>query len=269
MDCKICNNSTEVLFNTKTSILNKYYIDYHRCTQCNFIQTDEPFWLNEAYDSAITSLDIGLVGRNIRISTLLSSLIVSCFNTKSSFLDYGGGYGMLVRTMRDLGYDFYRFDTHCENLFSVHFDIADTNTKKFELVTAFEVFEHLLDPVAETKKMLELSDSIFFSTELVPHYKISTSDDWWYFTPETGQHIALYSERSLQNLASQLNCNFYTNGKTLHLITRRDINPLLFNLSIRGKIANIVSKIFTNKSLLADDFKFIRGIANHTQGRTL
>lgn len=262
MDCKICKSKTEILFDNKINILNKYPINYYRCVECKFIQTEEPFWLNEAYNSAITSLDIGLVGRNMRTSQILSSLILTFFDKKDSFLDYGGGYGMLVRIMRDLGYDFYRFDTHCENIFSVHFDISDIEKKKFGLVTAFEVFEHLVDPIAETEKMLEFSDSIFFSTELIPNIKIKHPDDWWYFAPEIGQHIALYSADSLKKIAEHFNCNFYTNGKTLHLITRRKINPLLFNLSIKGKISYAISKLFNQPSLLIDDFNYIRKMLN-------
>ncbi|WP_353720233.1 class I SAM-dependent methyltransferase [Dyadobacter sp. 676] len=214
--------------------------------------------MNEAYNSAITSLDIGLVGRNIGISKRLSSLILSHFDREGHFLDYGGGYGMLVRIMRDCGFDFHRFDTYCENIFARHFDLHDSSVRKFELLTAFELFEHLENPVEELEKMLEFSDSIFFSTELVPARKLTSARDWWYFTPETGQHIALYSERSLDTLARKFGCNFYTDGRTLHLITRRRINPSLFRLSLNPKVAQLVTKVRSQKSLLSNDFDFIR-----------
>jgi hypothetical protein len=264
MNCKICNTKTEILFNQKTLLLNKHVIDYYRCKKCGFIQTEEPFWLDEAYNSAITSLDIGLVSRNIHTSQVLSSLIFGLFDKKGSFLDYGGGYGMLVRIMRDLGYDFYRYDTHCENLFSVHFDLANKTIKKFELVTAFELFEHLLDPIQETAKMLEFSDSIFFSTELIPDRDLKSPNDWWYFAQETGQHIALYSSESLRVIAEKLGCNFYTNGKTLHLITKRKISPFLFNFFLRGKVSSSISTFFKQKSLLNNDFDEIRKMLNQS-----
>lgn len=258
MFCKICGSESSPLFKNRVTILHRYPINYYRCHHCNFIQTELPYWLPEAYSSAITSLDIGLVGRNIRISRSLFSLILSHFDGNGAFLDYGGGYGMLVRIMRDNGFDFYRFDTYCENLFARYFDFEDAPGRKFELLTAFELFEHLEDPVSELQKMLRYSDSIFFSTELVPDRNITSVDDWWYFAPETGQHIALYSEKSLRELAQKFNCNYYTDSHTLHLITRRKLNPLLFRLSLKSKVAMIVAKAKGRKSLLQQDFDYIK-----------
>ena len=262
MNCKICKGSTKPVFDFKVKVLNKHLIDYLKCNQCGFIQTEDPYWLPEAYSSAITSLDIGLIGRNIKTSKLVSSLILGVFDKNGKFLDYGGGYGMLVRMMRDLGFDFYRFDTYCENTFATHFDLGDSGVTRFELLTAFELFEHLADPVGETGKMLELSDSIFFSTELVPDRPISQPDDWWYFTPETGQHIALYSAASLQKLASIYGCNFYTNGSTFHLITRKKLSPIVFKLLLKKKVSSSISSLFSRKSLLMTDFDNIKTMLN-------
>lgn len=266
MFCKICGSEAPILFNSKTTILHQYQIDYYQCSHCDFIQTETPYWLQEAYNSAITSLDIGLISRNIGISRPLSSLIHSFFSKNGAFLDYGGGYGMLVRIMRDYGFDFYRFDTYCENLFARYFDLEDSPVKKFELLTAFELFEHLEHPLEELQKMLQFSDSVFFSTELIPNHKLDSAKDWWYFTPETGQHIALYSEKSLQTLASKVNCNYYTDGRTLHLITRRTLNPLLFRLAIHPKIARVVTKAARQKSLLSRDFDFIKNSIDSNEG---
>lgn len=262
MICKICGSAAPVLFNSKTTILQKYPIDYFRCSKCDFIQTEKPYWLEEAYNSPITSLDIGLISRNIAISRPLSSLIHSFFNKDGAFLDYGGGYGMLVRMMRDSGFNFYRFDSYCDNLFARHFDLSDTPIRKFELLTAFELFEHLENPLEELQKMLQFSDSVFFSTELAPNTKLSSPDDWWYFAPETGQHIALYSEKSLRALAAKVDCNYYTDGRTLHLITRRKLNPTMFRLAIHPKIARVVTKAAGQKSLLSRDFNFIKDSIN-------
>jgi hypothetical protein len=35
-----------------------------------------------------------------------------------TFVDIGGGYGLLTRLMRDRGFDFYWKDPHCENIFA-------------------------------------------------------------------------------------------------------------------------------------------------------
>ena len=77
MDCKICNNPTEKIF--EKTILQKYRSAYYKCSSCAFVQTDNPIWLSEAYESAITSLDIGLLSRNIYLQNEVSAIIDSVF----------------------------------------------------------------------------------------------------------------------------------------------------------------------------------------------
>jgi hypothetical protein len=117
--------------------------------------------------------------------------------------------------MRDKGYDFFRQDKFCPNLFAVNYDLTDLPpSTRFELVTAFEVFEHLADPRQEAQRMLELSDSVFLTTEIVPATPIARPEDWWYFAPETGQHISFFSVKALEILAGQVGCHLWTNHLT-------------------------------------------------------
>lgn len=183
-------------------------------------KTESPFWLEEAYSSPITDQDLGLLSRNIHYSGFLERFLLKNYNYHEAFLDYAGGYGMLVRLMRDKGFDFYRYDKYCQNLFSSSFDLNDAGTSTFELITAFEFFEHLEDPFNELNNILEMSDSLLFSTLLIPQEKIKSVKEWWYFAPETGQHITFYTLHSLQCLAEQYSAKLYSNGRDLHLITR-------------------------------------------------
>lgn len=219
MQSKITGGATTLLFNTK--VLNKYDVNYYRCNETGFIQTEEPYWLPEAYSSAITKLDIGLAQRNNELSVKLSKVLLKEFDFNGKFLDYAGGYGLFTRLMRDKGFDFYNTDKYCANLFAQYFDLADLPADtRFEAVTAFEVFEHLANPLEEIKEMLQYSDNLLFSTELQPAH-IKNVRDWWYFIPETGQHVSLYNEASLGHLAKTLGYNFYTNGSNLHLFSKR------------------------------------------------
>src|SRR5258707_10130160 len=103
MKSKITGGDTSLLFTKK--ILNKYDVSYYRCNDTGFIQTEEPFWLEEAYSSVITKLDIGLPYRNIDLSERVSRLLATKFNNKAIFLDYAGGYGLFTRLMRDKGFN--------------------------------------------------------------------------------------------------------------------------------------------------------------------
>lgn len=257
MTCKICNSYSEDLF--QKNILNKYLVTYHQCTNCSFIQTDEPYWLSEAYRSAITSLDLGYAGRNNYSSYITSAIIELFFNPKRKFIDYGGGYGLFVRLMRDCGYDYYLEDKYCQNLFANSFEQNEIPEQKFELLTAFEVFEHLPDPISEISTMLKYSDSILFSTEIYPSDK-SELENWWYISPETGQHVSIYSIKSLQEIAKHFRLNLYTNGTNLHLLTTKTINSSVFKLACRYKFSFLYFYLLKTKrqSLLNADYNKIK-----------
>lgn len=217
--CAICSSTMEKLFSAK--VLAHYEVDYFHCTDCELIQTEQPYWLDVAYDSAITDLDVGLVQRNLKLSEIVSLIIDRYFDGRKRFLDFAGGYGLFVRLMRDKGFDFHHHDKFCQNLFANFFSMSDLDdaARKFELVTAFEFFEHVADPIMYFEQILGLSDTVLFTTELAPKH-INSADDWWYFTPETGQHISFYSRRSLAILAQKMNACFCTDGARLHAITR-------------------------------------------------
>ena len=90
MKCKICDNKTPNIFSAK--ILNKNNIKYYYCDHCGFLQTEEPYWLNEAYSDPISIIDTGIMARNIGSSKITAVILYFLFNKYGKFLDYGGGY---------------------------------------------------------------------------------------------------------------------------------------------------------------------------------
>ncbi len=261
MICNICSRESKTLFVKK--VLNKYDVIYYKCDTCGFIQTEKPYWLNEAYENIITSLDIGLAYRNLYLATISEACLTKFYNSKGKFLDYGGGYGLFVRLMRDKGFDFYRQDKFCENLFAKNFDVTNQHKDiKYEIVTAFELFEHLENPMDEIQKMLNYGDSILFSTELQPSsFELSV---WEYLALETGQHIALYSFSTLKEIAKKLNLNVYSNFKNIHLLTPKKLNQNIFQILARPKIAFVYNSFFSrNTSLLQKDYDLIKRRLSH------
>jgi hypothetical protein len=242
------------------TVLEKHQVQYYVCSHCGFVQTEEPYWLEEAYSEAITRADIGLVGRNVLGSEQVKLLILAFFNDRGKFLDYGGGYGMFVRLMRDAGLNFYLYDQYCENLFAKGFEVDGPGDGSFELVTAFEVFEHLVDPIKEIDRMREFSPSILFSTNLVTSPPPPLGQ-WWYYVVEHGQHVSLYTKRSLQVLAERFGMNLCSDGLTLHLLTPRGISQrafrAMFNRYVRIVARKWLMRRLRGRSLLSGDYEMI------------
>ena len=74
--------------------------------------------------------DTGIIKRNILLAKRTSAILFFLFNKKESFLDYGGGYGLFVRLMRDGGFNFYWNDPFTENLFARGFEYDPVRTNK-------------------------------------------------------------------------------------------------------------------------------------------
>ncbi|MCG2756445.1 class I SAM-dependent methyltransferase [Candidatus Dependentiae bacterium] len=222
MQCNICKYESKYIFNAK--ILNKYLINYFYCNNCEFLQTEEPYWLNEAYSEAISSLDTGLVSRNISLSKFTTLFLYLFFNKNFQYLDYGGGHGLFVRMMRDIGFDFYWQDLYAKNIFARGFELNLKNNK-INLITTFECFEHFVDPNKEFENMLQISSNILFSTSLLPN-TIPAPDKWLYYALESEQHISFYSLKTLNFIADKYNLNIYSWG-SIHFFTHKKLNRFL------------------------------------------
>lgn len=255
MICNICKHTTTSF--AQAQILDKYTIHYFRCNHCKFIQTEDPYWLKEAYTRAINESDIGLVNRNILFSGITKAVLLF-FDAQAKFMDYGGGYGLFVRMMRDAGFDFYRYDQYCENIFAKGFEADHVGTHQYEILTAFEVFEHFANPLDEIEQMLRFSKNILFSTMLIPPH-IPKPDAWWYYGLDHGQHISLYTPQALSVIANTFNLNLYSNKVSLHLLTEKKIHPLFFYFITHSKMTKLLGAVWRKKSLLADDYSRITG----------
>lgn len=256
MECRICGRTTVGFGSAR--VLQKYDVGYFRCPACGFVQVEEPYWLAEAYAAPIAAADVGLVSRNVQCAKTTQRVIKVGFAAQGRFLDYGGGYGLLVRLMRDAGYDFYRYDRWCPNLFAPGLDWDPATPARFELVTAYEVVEHLAEPVPELERMLQLSRNLLFSTLLLPPGNPGPGQ-WWYYAPEFGQHVSLYTRRALETLAERFQLRLLTDGRGLHLLTESTLGKIPFRLATGTRTGRWLDRWRRRKSLLADDFQRLTG----------
>ena len=230
--CKVCR-SKQLKFLFTEKIINKYNCSYYECKNCRLIQTEEPFWLKESYQKSINNSDTGLMYRNLYfrdLTFIILNLINGLRETKNnSYLDFGGGYGIFVRLMRDIGLDFYWSDEYSANLLSTGFE---DKYKNYNSIVAFEVFEHLQDPKLVLINLLKRSSYLIFSTELVPK-KINDLRSWDYLGFNHGQHITFFQKETLDYLAKDLNLYISTDNKSIHILSRKKIDK---NLVLKAKI---------------------------------
>lgn len=246
MKCKICDSEAKYV---KTLKVRKVYdAEYFLCGECGFMFVGNPFWLAEAYENPINNSDTGYVLRNVYLSRKTLILFYVLFNTKASFLDFAGGYGMLARLLRDYGLEFFLDDAYTQNLFMKGFEYKE---QIIEAMTCFECFEHFSEPKNEIDSIFSISSNIFFSTVLFSG-EIAPDDDWEYYGLNHGQHVSFYSLKTLEYIAKKHNVNVYSNGANLHLFTKKRITNWFFRFLLvltTVQLDLIIRKILKSKTL--------------------
>lgn len=282
MQCKICQSPVQKAF--EATILQQYLEPFYKCQHCGFLSVGDAHWLSQAYTDALNISDTGIVTRNLYLYKIVSVIAYALFGFRSKgvirggasaqldsdtpgtlphsmqsplLVDFGGGSGLLVRLLRDVGIEALWQDEYCENIFARGFE-WDYNAKP-TLLTSFEVFEHLPNPMEQISAMLELCPNILFSTELLPCPipQHQGKDIWWYYGFMHRQHISFYAKETLEHIAKQKGV-FFSSHKGLHLFSQHKINPLFFAALVRfadkgafGILKHLLqSKTFSDHQLL-------------------
>lgn len=226
----ICRNcfSTNIspLFN---AVMLGHEIQYYECSNCLYVQTEYPHWLDVAYESPINASDTGIMARNIANRGLVLAVLSLLGGRRLPIVDCAGGNGILVRLLRDIGIDAYWQDPYADNLLARGFEYLDSLRGSVGLVTSFESFEHFVFPGEELKRLSDISDNVLFTTTLIPAIAPRPAE-WWYYGLDHGQHIGFFRAKTLRYLASSIGCNLLTDNQSIHLITRRKISSAAWKL---------------------------------------
>ena len=214
-NCPLCSAQLEPY--ADGTILGTRPVSYVRCTQCRSVFLPEPTWLDEAYSSAISALDVGLLERCIQLANVTTALIAAERLSRGTFLDFAGGYGTLTRLMRDRSFDFRHNDPLCENIFAKGFDAS--LERRYDLITAFEVLEHLADPIETLAPVAVLTDFMLVTTQVLPE-PAPRPGEWDYFAEDSGQHITFYTVDGLRALGKELGFELTSSGRLVHLFHR-------------------------------------------------
>jgi SAM-dependent methyltransferase len=174
-------------------------IYYRRCSDCKFLFTDAfDDWSTDQFRTHIYNAEYKLVDPDYaelrpRENAGLVVRLWGALRSDIRVLDYGGGNDTLCAMLRQAGFrSALTYDPMVP-------EYAERPADKYDLVTSFETFEHLPDPLAGIRSIIELAADpglIFFTTLLQPIDFDQQRLNWWYVGPRNG-HVSLFSKQAL------------------------------------------------------------------------
>lgn len=244
--CPICKGKSlahDVVDFNKSCIEkdNKYLVKslipiyYFLCEKCNFCYAPTfKKWSKKDFEKYIYNKDYIKVDPDYENNRPFynSKLLINTFknNYKNiKHLDYGGGNKTLSKFLQEKNWSTKSYDK-----------FVDINTNiqklgKFNLITLFEVFEHVVDIdelMNDLSLLIEDDGLIIFSTLLSDkNIKKNSRLQWWYAAPRNG-HISLFSKKSLYVLASKYNFKIAHNNSNIHFLYK-DINSTIVKTVLR------------------------------------
>jgi glycosyltransferase involved in cell wall biosynthesis len=243
--CRLCDANSQLKFSH--SILGKYDVSYYKCSNCESLQTEEPYWLDEAYTESKERFDTGKASRTL-YNAFICSEIFKVLDIKDSdkCLDIGGGTGLFSRLMRDLDFNFFTHDKYSSSEFMQGFKVEKPELLNFEAITIFEVVEHFAYPKEEFNKIFSSNPNyLLLSTELFN----DQGKDWHYLIPDSGQHIFFYSGKALSSICTAYDMHGYALGTHILLakkpLSNEKINQINHIINNKAQtIQNSSSKYF-------------------------
>ncbi len=233
--CPVCDSDSAPLdvvdFNKSCDEPRGYYLPlsgipiyYFLCPQCGFCFAPEMYkwditeFENKIYNSDYVKVDPDYVETRPKSNAKFLIDIIGNKSTRIKHLDYGGGDGLLSKLLKDTGWQSTSYDPF------VNRDVSLNSLGKFDLITAFEVFEHVPQVkklVADLSSLLVDNGVVLFST-LLSDKEIEAQKriTWWYASPRNG-HISLFSQKSLQILCAQENFQLGSFSSGFHAIWKK------------------------------------------------
>jgi hypothetical protein len=194
--CRLCRGDARYRYHL--SILAKSSVAYFECTQCLSLQSEKPYWLDESYAPQSQFPDIRALVRILQTREDIYFLCSALGITASDrVLDWGGGNGLLVRMMRDLGINAYRYDLYIKNNYALGYEFDQSS--HYSMVLAIQVWEHFDDAADEVRKIFDLRpDVVVISTGTYA----GQGPDWEYLNAY-GRHIFLFSLEARKRIGDQ------------------------------------------------------------------
>jgi len=213
--CRLCEGDLVEQFNL--TMLGKYDVAFSKCLQCHSLQTQTPYWLDEAYaGNNLSNLDTGAAQRNIH--NLAACYSICRLLNINKVIDMGGGDGLLCRMLRDYKINCFVKDKYATPTYAQGF--TEQNFSTPDMVIGFELLEHFAIPKTDLEELFGFHAKVMLlSTALYNGQK----GDWWYLVPESGQHVFFYSKQALGMIAKKYGYSLVMSGGFILFLKERSI----------------------------------------------
>ncbi len=254
MSDHLCRACAGPLAPSQTVTVRGADVELYGCARCGSFEFPDPDWLDAAYADPIASIDIGLPSRCLAVAQLAEAIIRTERPAPERYLDFGGGYGLLTRLLRDRGLDMRHHDPYARNLFAQGLEGA--LDEDYGAITAVEVVEHLTDPAALLRELRQRTGLVVIGTQLVPP-GMTDLRDWWYLIPDLGQHITFLTRRGLDELAARTGFQVTSDGVGTHVLSARPLSRRARLLVREPRLAAAAARVLRRRagarSLAAED----------------
>lgn len=252
--CKICGQAAKVfdaIDSAKTCREDVYPLGvsgvstiYHRCEDCGFIFTSDfdqytaSDWAEQIYNEDYIVVDPDY--RKVR-PLLTCTMIESQFSRDTTIgLDYGAGSGLMAATLRERGWTYDAYDPFGD------VNMAPERLKTYNVCSAFEVFEHMVDPRAELARILAMCSPDKLMLVIGTNASDAMVSDrtrlsWWYAAPRNG-HVSLFSKEALKRMAAQAGLDYASFGSSTHFLTRGWKPANVARMAYVGKMRRMLAK---------------------------
>ncbi|MGX0978887.1 hypothetical protein ACSSVY_004632 [Roseovarius sp. MBR-51] len=256
--CRLCGEEAQRAFSLP--FFKRFDVSFYRCSGCKSLQTEEPHWLGETYSGSLPGEDLGAVARcqRAQVTVFYLSRMLQLGRT-AKVLDFGGGNGLLVRMLRDIGIDARLSDKYSQNTYAAGFE--DEVSQSYDIILATEVFEHLPNPIDDLREIFKRDPKILFATTIL--YE-GQDKNWSYLCPNSGGHVFFYSEAALEHIGRHFGYNVVWRSPNIVFskakigyFQRIFIRRVLFGGKPR-KLLNMLFPMLGGQSLQPQDDAYMR-----------
>ena len=211
MDCPVCDSDARYFFrNRETGRV------FFRCENCYYIFTTERklgFEETKAHfkNQWIERPD----GAYPACYTMLYRLLESTGKAGQRALDFGCGNGAFVKFLREKGVETFGIDpipVDNDMASCVYPRLEDLPEKRFDVITALEVFEHLDRPSDTVSRLLSYLNEdgfIFLTTALTNRALTSIRCFPYWIYQKDPTHVGFFDQRTFEWMATRFNLEIH------------------------------------------------------------